>query len=93
MGFRIGPFSFGRDADPAGQATRTNAVHRLTGTVTGNQPGTVLVRVTSVDRGVPSAVIGTTMAVPAIARFPVGSAVQVTEQAGDPPVLSVEPLK
>ena len=92
MGFRIGPFNFGRDADLAGRATRTNTVHRLTGTVTGNQPGTVLVRITSVDRGASGAVIGTTMAVPAIHRFPVGSAVQVTEQAGDPPVLTVEPL-
>jgi hypothetical protein len=60
--------------------------------VTGNQPGTVVVRITSADRGVSSAVIGSTMAVPTIHRFPVGSGVQVTEQAGDPPVLTVEPL-
>ncbi|MGI8445811.1 MAG: hypothetical protein ACR2MP_01220 [Streptosporangiaceae bacterium] len=44
------------------------------------------------DRGASGAVIGTTMGVPAIHRFPVGSAVQVTEQAGDPPVLTAEPL-
>ena len=92
MRLRIGPYSFGRDTGPARQATCTNAVRRLTGTVAGNRPGTVLVRITSVDRGVSSGVIGTTMAVPAIQRFPVGSGVQVTEHAGDPPVVSIEPL-
>jgi pectin methylesterase-like acyl-CoA thioesterase len=74
------------------RAQARHTVHRLTGTVTGNEPGTVLVRITSVDRGVSSAVIGSTMAVPSIRRFPVGSAVQVRQRAADQAVLSVDPL-
>jgi hypothetical protein len=60
--------------------------------VTGNQPGTVLVRITSVDRGASIALIGTTLAAPAIRSFPVGSGVQVRQRAADQTVLSVEPL-
>ena len=96
FGFRIGPFRIGSSRSGRGagraRAQARHAVHTLTGTVTGNEPGTVLVRITSVERGVSSAVIGSTMAVPSIRRFPVGSAVQVRQRAADQAVLSVEPL-
>lgn len=96
FGFHVGPFGIGsfrsgRSARRARAQTR-KTVHTLTGTVTGNEPGTVLVRITSVERGVSSAVIGSTMAVPSVRRFPVGSGVQVRQRAADQAVLSVEPL-
>jgi hypothetical protein len=91
IGFRIGRFRFARNAGRARTQAR-GTVRRLTGAVTGNEPGTVLVRITSVDRGASRALIGSTMAIPSITRFPVGSAVQVRQRAADQAVLSVEPL-
>jgi hypothetical protein len=100
-GFRIGRFSLGRGAAGeraaagggaarAKQARPGNPVHTYTGTVTGQEPGCVIVRVTSGSRGADQALIGATITVPTHLRFPVWSAVGVRLRAADQSVVSIE---
>jgi hypothetical protein len=100
-GLHIGPFHFGR-RDPrkraapeggAGQAKQArpgNPVHTYTGTVTGQEPGCVTVRVTGGSRGAGRALIGATITVRTHQRFPVWSAVEVRLRAADQSPLSIE---
>jgi hypothetical protein len=92
-GFRIGPFTVGARRAARGQARRGNSVHTLTGKVTGQEPGTVLVRITGADRGASGAVIGDTIAVRTPERFPVNSAVRIRQRADDNSVVSIEPVR
>lgn len=102
-GLHIGPFHFGR-RDPrkraapqggAGQAKQArpgNPVHTYTGTVVGQEPGCVTVRVTGGSRGADRALIGATITVPAHQSFPVWSAVEVRVRAADQCPVSIEQL-
>jgi ribosomal protein L21E len=100
-GLRIGPFHFGRrdsrkraarenGAGQAKQARPGNPVHTYTGTVTGQEPGCVTVRVTSGTRGADRALIGAAITVRTHQRFPVWSAVEVQVRAADQSPVSIE---
>ncbi len=65
-------------------------MHTYTGTVTGQEPGCVMVRVTSGGRGADQALIGATITVRTHLRFPVWSAVEVRLRAADQSVVSIE---
>jgi hypothetical protein len=100
-GLHIGPFHFGgRDPgkragpeDGTGQAKQArpgNLVYTYTGTVTGQEPGCVTVRVTGGTRGADRALIGATITVRTHERFPVWSAVEVRLRAADQSPVSIE---
>jgi hypothetical protein len=87
VGLHISLFFSGRRAPRKGAA---NPVHTYTGTVAGQEPGCVLVRLTSGGRGADQALIGATIRVRTHLRFPVWSAVRVRLRAADQSLVSIE---
>lgn len=92
-GFRIGPVTMSRfRAARAARAQRRDSVHTLTGKVTAQEPGTVLVRITGAERAAGRAAIGTMITVRTNQRFLVNSAVRLRQRADDNSLISIEPV-